>query len=88
MSRHSKGSVHLKVRTSCPEVAVWRGMGQRPMQRSGTDPEFSASRPRGVLDAAAAVRLPPLPIRDLINSPRIPRGWSQRPSLRRGADPE
>ncbi len=54
-----------------PEVSItcWppRGMGQRPMQRSGTDPEFNAIRPRGMLDAAAAVRLPTLPIRDLKN---------------------
>ena len=40
-------------------------MGQRPMERSGTDPEFSAARVLGMLDAAAAVRLPPLPVRAL-----------------------
>lgn len=54
-----------------PEVSItcWpsRVMGQRPMQRSGTDPAFSPSRPLGVLDAAAAVRLPLLPIRALKN---------------------
>ena len=49
------------------EVAVWRGMGQRPMKRSGTDHELSPPRARGVLDAAAAVRLAPLPVRDLKN---------------------
>ena len=56
-----------------PEVGDWplvkhaAGMGQRPMKRSGTDPAFSTSRALGVFDAAAAVRLPPLPVRGLTN---------------------
>ena len=54
---------------STPKYAIktqrLRGMGQRPMERSGTDPEFSAARVLGMLDAAAAVRLPPLPVRAL-----------------------
>ena len=54
-----------------PEVSItcWpsRGMGQRPMKRSGTDSAFSPSRALGMLDAAAAVRLPLLPIRALKN---------------------
>ena len=58
MSGSAKGSQDAKPCTSYPRVAVWRGMGQRPMQRSGTDPEFSGARSLGALDAAAAVRLP------------------------------
>ena len=62
-----KGSEHPEVSITYPDVAVWRGMGQRPMKRSGTEPAFSTSRPRGVFDAAAAVRLALLPVRALKN---------------------
>ena len=61
------GSKHPEVSKTYPDIAVWRGMGQRPMQRSGTDPAFSSTRALGVFDAAAAVRLAPLPFRDLKN---------------------
>jgi len=68
MSGHKAGK-----QAKHPEVCDWPlvkhagGMGLRPMERSGTDPAFSTTRLLGVFDAAAAVRLPLLPIRALTN---------------------
>ena len=46
--------------------SVAQGGGAATRERSGTDPAFSwPARHLGCLDAAAAVRLAPLPIRDL-----------------------
>ena len=56
-----------RTRPTFNHYAQWRqahdafvsgGMGRSPMERSGTDPEFSGARTLGALDAAVAVRLP------------------------------
>ena len=56
---------HPRVATTRSQTLCLRGMGQRPMVAKRYDPELSPTRPLGVFDAACAVRLAPLPVRDL-----------------------
>jgi len=58
---------HPEVSTTQQAALGAGGMGETPMKRSATAPALTAYRHIGSLDAAAAVRLPPRPIRALID---------------------